>query len=54
MKFSRTLQLAIGSAAIVWLVVTYSFQAPPWAALGGAVGAILWIVLKAWRQRGAG
>ncbi len=51
MKFSRTLQLAVGSAAIVWIVVTYYLQAPPWAALVGALGAILWIAGKAWRER---
>lgn len=52
MKFSRTVALAIGSAVIVWIVVTYYFQGPPWAALVGALGAILWIASKAWRERG--
>ncbi len=51
MKLSRTLQLAVGSAAIVWIVVTYYLQAPPWAALVGALGAILWIASKARRER---
>ncbi len=50
MKISRTLQLALGSAVIVWIVVTYFFHAPPWAALAGALGAILWIGSKAWRR----
>ena len=51
MKFSRTLTLAVGSAAIVWMVLTYYLQAPPWPALVGAIGALLWIVAKAWRKR---
>lgn len=50
MKISRTLQLAVGSAVIVWIVVTYFFHAPPWAALAGALGAILWIGSKARRR----
>ncbi len=51
MKFSRTLQLAVGSAAIVWVMVIYFFQGPLLPALVGALGAILWIVGKAWRGR---
>ncbi len=54
MKFSRTLTLAMGSAVIVLIVVTYFFQGPPWPALLGALGAIVWIVIKAWRERRAG
>jgi len=51
MKFSRALQLAVGSAAIVWMVVIVYFHGPPWPALVGAVGAILWLAIKAWRER---
>lgn len=51
MKFSQTLKFAIGSAAIVWIVVSYYLQAPPWPALLGALGAILWIANRAWRER---
>jgi len=53
MTFSRTLQLALGAAAIVCLVVVYSFGAPLVPALIGALVAILWIAGKAWRQRSA-
>jgi hypothetical protein len=51
MKISRTLQLAVGSAVIVLIVVTYYFHGPLWPALAGALGAILWIASKAWRER---
>ena len=51
MNFSRALQLAVGSAAIVWMVVVVYFHAPLWPALVGAVGAILWIAIRAWRER---
>ena len=51
MGFSRTLTLAMGSAMIVLIVVTYYFHGPLWPALAGAVGAILWIASKAWRER---
>ncbi len=51
MKFSRTLQLAVGSAAIVWVMVIYFLQGPLLPALVGALGAILWIASKAWRER---
>ena len=47
---SRTLQLALGAAAIVCLVVVYSFGAPPLPVLLGALAAILWITGKAWRR----
>ena len=51
MGFSRTLTLAMGSAMIVLIVVTYYFHGPLWPALAGAVGAILWIAIKARRER---
>ena len=51
MGFSRTLTLAVGSAVIVLIVVTYYFHGPMWPALAGALGAILWIASKAWRER---
>ena len=51
MGFSRTLTLAMGSAMIVLIVVTYYFHGPLWPALAGALGAILWIASKAWRER---
>ena len=50
-KSSQTLKFAVGSAVIVWIVVTYYFQAPPWPALLGALGVIVWITSKAWRER---
>ena len=50
MTISRTLQLALGAAAIVCLVVVYSFGAPPLPVLLGALAAILWIAVKAWRR----